>query len=162
MQLMLFKQQNKKRLMMTRQKQDSMSQPLHQTPPNKVIRESVRAVINLLLATGQVNLGARDEDGRTALSIAVETGAELTVKLLPATGKVQQQVYQNNAYYHARLSEYYYQSPLPPESDKSASISLMPPRDQRSVGLASSGKSRPLCTKDYASRRRKTSFSCPH
>lgn len=143
---------------MPRQEQDSMRQPLHQTPQNKVTRKSVRAVVNLLLAGGQFDPGASDEDGL----ILAETGAELVVKLLSATGKVQQQVHQNDAHHHARPSEYLYQSPLPPESDKSASISSIPPRDQRSVGLASSGKSRPLRTIACSFGRRKTSFSCPH
>jgi hypothetical protein len=115
MQLMLREQQNKKRLMMARQEQYSLTQPLHQTLSNKDTHEEVahegvaheevthkkvtheegiyeeaKAIINLLLATGIVDPDAKGEDGQTPLSIAAEAGAETVVRLLSATGKAQE------------------------------------------------------------------------
>jgi ankyrin repeat protein len=43
-----------------------------------------------LLAIGKVDPDAKDQDGQTPLSRAAEAGAEAMVKLLSATGQVQQ------------------------------------------------------------------------
>jgi ankyrin repeat protein len=81
MQLMLLEQQNKKRMMMARYGHD-------QTLSRKVMHESATAIVNLLLATSKANPDARDEDGRTPLSIAAEVGVEPLVELLLSTGEV--------------------------------------------------------------------------
>ena len=70
---MLLEQQNKKRLLMARQEQDSIS---------------YEAVVKLLLDTGEVDVDWKDKDGRTPLSWAAEKGREAIVKLLLDTGKV--------------------------------------------------------------------------
>jgi len=50
----------------------------------------LEGVVESLLATGKVDPDTKDQDGRTPLSRAAEAGAEAVVKLLSATGQVQQ------------------------------------------------------------------------
>jgi ankyrin repeat protein len=115
MQLMLLEQQNKRRLMMARQEQDSMTreqdsmrreqdlmrreQDLMRREqdlirPLRLVRlvgfthEMAERIIKLLLATGDVAPDTRDNAGRTPLSITAEIGAEQIVELLLATNEV--------------------------------------------------------------------------
>jgi ankyrin repeat protein len=101
MQLMLLEQENKKRLMMARQEQDSMMRvqdpmrqeqdsirPLLQVRSVGSTHEMAERIIKLLLATGDVAPDTRDNAGRTPLSITAEIGAEQIVELLLATNEV--------------------------------------------------------------------------
>jgi ankyrin repeat protein len=58
------------------------------TPLSYAAAEGHEAVIQLLLATGNVDADAKDEDGRTPLSYAAADGHEAVVQLLLATGKI--------------------------------------------------------------------------
>ncbi|KAK3342352.1 hypothetical protein B0H65DRAFT_428919, partial [Neurospora tetraspora] len=47
-----------------------------------------KAIVKMLLDTGKVGAGAKDENGQTALYRAAITGHEVVVQLLFDTGKV--------------------------------------------------------------------------
>ncbi|KAL8365088.1 hypothetical protein RB595_004080 [Gaeumannomyces hyphopodioides] len=67
-----------------------------QTPLSWAAENGHEAVVKLLLATGRVDVDAKDNNGWTPLSWAAEKGHEAVVELLLATGKIDVDAKDNN------------------------------------------------------------------
>ena len=68
---------------------------------------SHEAVVKLLLDTGKVDAGAKDENGRTALHMAAKHGHEAIIKLLLDTGKVDANIQDQYGYTALYMAEQY-------------------------------------------------------